>query len=147
MARWSRVSSHDGVVTAGTKELNHMAGREGLRTGSRMTRRDCVRIGAIGLGGLTLPDLFRLRSLAEDPKRIAPRAKSVILLFLSGGPSQLDMWDMKPDAPEEIRGSFRPIDTNVPGIQVCEHLPRMAKLADKYAIVRSVTHEQSAHPA
>ena len=123
-----------------------MTGRAGQGTGSRMTRRDCVRIGAIGLGGLTLPDLFRLRGLAEGVKA-APKAKSVILLFLSGGPSQLDMWDLKPDAPEEIRGTFRPIDTNVPGIQVAEHMPRMARLADKYAIVRSVTHEQSAHPA
>ena len=115
--------------------------------GRAMTRRDCVKIGAIGLGGLSLPELLRLRSVAGGPKALAPRAKSVIVLFLSGGPSQLDMWDMKPDAPEEIRGTFRPIDTVVPGIQVSEHMPRMAKLADKYAIVRSVTHEQSAHPA
>ena len=114
--------------------------------GRAMTRRDCVKVGAIGLGGLTLPDLFRLRGLAEGPKA-APKARSVIVLFLSGGPSQLDMWDMKPDAPEEVRGTFRPIDTNVPGIRICEHLPRMARLADKYAIVRSMTHEQSAHPA
>src|SRR3982751_6468505 len=116
-------------------------------SGRALIRRDFVKVGAIGLGGLTLPDLFRLRSLAEDPKTVAPKAKSVIVLFLSGGPSQLDMWDMKPDDPEEIRGSFRPIDTNVPGIQVCEQLPRMAKLAEKHEIVRSVTHEQSAHPA
>src|SRR3954452_23848762 len=122
-----------------------MTGRAGRRAGPRMTRRDCVRVGAIGLGGLGLPGLFRLRGLAEGAKE-APRAKSVILLFLSGGPSQLDMWDLKPDAPEEIRGTFRPIDTNVPGIQVAEHMPRMARLADRYAIVRSVTHEQSAHP-
>src|SRR3954467_10009454 len=112
-----------------------MTGRAGRGTGSRMTRRDCVRIGAIGLGGLTLPDLFRLRGLAEGVKA-APKAKSVILLFLSGGPSPLDMWDLKPAAPEEIRGTFKPIDTNVPGIQVAEHMPRMARLADKYAIVR-----------
>ena len=113
-----------------------------------VNRRDCIRIG---LGGLSLPGLLRLqaqaRAPADGPKKVAPTAKSVIVLFLSGGPSQLDLWDLKPDAPEEIRGSFRPIDTKVPGIQVCEHLPRMASLADKYAIVRSVTHDQSAHPA
>jgi Protein of unknown function (DUF1501) len=109
-----------------------------------MSRRECIRIG---LGGLTLPGLLRLQALAGGSTKAAPRAKSVIVLFLSGGPSQLDMWDMKPDAPEEIRGTFRPIETKVPGIQVCEHLPRMASLADKYAIVRSVSHEESAHPA
>jgi hypothetical protein len=75
------------------------------------------------------------------------KARSVILLFLSGGPAHQDMWDLKPDAPEEIRGTFRPIATNVPGIAICEHLPRMARLADRYAIVRSVTHLQSNHPA
>jgi len=123
-----------------------MTGRAGSGARSRMTRRDCVKIGAIGLGGLALPDLFRLRGLAEG-SRPAPKAKSVILLFLSGGPSQLDMWDMKPDAPVEIRGTFRPVDTNVPGLQVCQHMPRMARLADKYAIIRSVAHSQSAHPA
>ena len=109
-----------------------------------MTRRDWIKFG---VGSLTLPGFFRLQALAEAPKSLAPRAKSVIVLFLSGGPSQLDLWDMKPDAPEEIRGTFRPIETKVPGIRICEHLPRMASLADKYAIVRSVTHEQSAHPA
>ena len=117
-----------------------MTGRAGIN------RRDCLRIG---LGGLSLPGFLRLRALADGAggKAKAPTAKSVIVLFLSGGPSQLDMWDMKPNAPEEIRGAFRPIDTNVPGIQICEHLPRMARLADKYAIVRSVTHQESAHPA
>jgi hypothetical protein len=75
------------------------------------------------------------------------KAKSVILLFLSGGPSQLDMWDLKPEAPEEIRGTFRPIDTQVPGIQISEHLPRLARLADKYVIVRSVNHTTGNHPA
>ncbi len=109
-----------------------------------MTRRDWIKFG---VGGLTLPGLLRLQASAASPKSLAPRAKSVIVLFLSGGPSQLDMWDMKPDAPEEIRGTFRPIETKVPGIRICEHLPRMTSLADKFTVIRSVTHEQSAHPA
>ena len=74
-------------------------------------------------------------------------ARSVILMFLSGGPSHLDMFDLKPDAPEEIRGTFRPIDTNVPGIRLSEHLQRMARVADKYAIIRSMHHASGNHPA
>jgi hypothetical protein len=69
------------------------------------------------------------------------------MLFLSGGPSQLDMWDLKPEAPEEIRGTFKPIDTNVPGVRISELMPRMARLADKYAIIRSASHTSPNHPA
>jgi hypothetical protein len=69
------------------------------------------------------------------------------MLFLSGGPSQLDMWDLKPDAPEEVRGTFKPIDTNIPGIRISEHLPRSGQLADKYAIIRSMAHNSPNHPA
>jgi hypothetical protein len=117
-----------------------------------LTRRAIVRAGAIGLGGLTLPSLLRLERAAQAAPRLAGkessgRGKSVILLFLSGGPAHQDMWDLKPEAPETVRGTFRPIDTNVPGIQICEHLPRMARLADKYAIVRSLRHSQADHPA
>jgi hypothetical protein len=104
-----------------------------------------LRIGALGLGGLTLPGLFRLEQATAAPR--SAKAKSVILLFLSGGPSQLDMFDLKPQAPEEIRGTFKPIATNVPGIQVSEHLPCMARLADKYAVIRSMTHNNANHPA
>src|SRR3954462_9455012 len=105
-------------------------------------RRDILRIGALGLGGLPLPKLLR----ASTPTRPA-RARSVILLFLSGGPSQLDMWDLKPEAPEEIRGTFKPIATNVPGTRISEHLPRLARLADKDAIVRSMSHIDGTPPA
>src|SRR5207253_3091346 len=110
-------------------------------------RRSAIRLGAIGLGGLTLPELLRLQRLARAGIRAgaaapAGRARSVIVLFLSGGPAHQDMWDLKPDAPEEVRGTFRPIATNVAGIQVTEHMPRMARLADRYAIVRSVHHRQ-----
>lgn len=113
-----------------------------------LTRRAAIRLGGISLGGLTLPQLLRWerKGIAASPT-VGGKAKSVILLFLSGGPAHQDMWDLKPNAPEEVRGTFRPIATTVPGIDICEHLPRMARLADKYAIVRSVHHRQSGHPA
>src|SRR4051812_22517293 len=91
----------------------------GVRHCDGLSRRRVLQLGAVGLGGLSLPGLLRLEA-AETPR---PRARSVIMLFLSGGPSHLDMWDLKPDAPEEIRGSFRPTATRVPGIHVSEHLP------------------------
>ena len=113
-----------------------------------INRRTAIRLGGIGLGGLTLPNLLRLERQAQaGPDQPKARAKSVIILFLSGGPSHHDMWDLKPEAPEEIRGTFRPIATNVSGIEISEHMPRMARLADKYTIVRSVHHKQSGHPA
>ena len=114
-----------------------------------LTRRDLLRAGAVGLGGLTLPGLLRREqaAAAELAQRPAPKARSVVILFLSGGPSHLDMWDLKPEAPEEIRGTFRPIATSVPGIQISEHLPRTARLADRLAIIRSMHHGSSNHPS
>src|SRR4051794_4127943 len=95
--------------------------------GDRLTRRALIRLGAVGLGGRTPPGLWRLGRMARAGA--TGRAKSVTLLFLSGGPAHQDMWDLKPEAPEEVRGPFRPIETSVPGILVSEHLPRMARLA------------------
>src|SRR5262245_4540486 len=103
------------------------------------TRRDFLRVGGLSAGavGLSLADLVGLQQAgAADPSRDL----NCILLFLVGGPSQLDTWDLKPGAPENIRGPFRPIQTNVTGIQIGEHFPRMARMADRYAIVRSVHH-------
>src|SRR5262245_48741266 len=101
-------------------------------------RRDFLKIGTAGLFGMTLPDLLRLEAqTAEAPSR---RANSVIMLWLAGGPATIDMWDLKPNDPEGIRGEFKPIDTNVDGIQISEHLPKMAKVMDKCTIVRSVHH-------
>ena len=118
----------------------------GVRHCDGLTRRELLRVGAIGLGGLTLPRLLRLQAAAAEGRRKAT-AKSVIFLFLSGGPSQLDMWDLKPDAPEEVRGTFQPIATSVTGVQISEHLPRTARHADKYAILRAVHHTSANHPA
>jgi hypothetical protein len=105
-------------------------------SGDDITRRSFLRVGALTLGGLTLADVLRLR--AETPSESKPRQKSVIMIHLSGGPSHLDMYDMKPAAPSEYRGEFRPIKTNVPGLEICELMPMQAKIADKFAILRGV---------
>src|SRR5437773_5997851 len=103
-----------------------------------ITRRSFLRVGALSLSGLTLGEVLRLR--AEAPAPGARRQKSVIMIHLSGGPSHLDMYDMKPGAPPEYRGEFRPIRTNVPGMDVCELMPLQAKIADKFTILRGVQH-------
>ena len=97
-------------------------------------RRDFLRIGALGLGGLMLPDVLRLQAEAGTGKK--PRA--VIMVCLAGGPSHLDMYDLKPDAPSEVRGEFKPIKTNVPGFDICELFPLQSRIADKLALVRSL---------
>jgi hypothetical protein len=113
------------------------------------TRRELLRAGSLGLGGLTLASLLRLQEAAGGAARskAVGRARSVVVLFLSGGPSHLDMWDLKPDAPEEIRGTFRPVATSVPGVQISEHMPRSARMADRFTLVRSMRHGNSNHPA
>lgn len=100
-----------------------------------LTRRDFLHAGTVGLLGLTLSDLFKLKAYGAVD---GDNDVNVILLFLVGAPSQLDTWDMKPDAPAEVRGPYKPIGTNVPGIQIAEVFPRMAKHADKFALLRSV---------
>src|SRR5262245_40487403 len=105
------------------------------KTCDGVTRRDFLRVGSLGIGGLTLVDVLRLRAHGADgPKR----CRSVIMVFLSGGPSHIDMYDMKPDAPAEFRGEFNPIATKVSGLSVCELMPLHAKIADKLSIVRSL---------
>ncbi len=114
-----------------------------------ITRRDLVRVGALGTMGLGLPELLRGEAAAAAAAKAVGKTgkspKNCIIFFLMGGQSQLDMWDMKPDAPEMIRGEFKPISTNVDGIQICEHMPRLAKMADKFAIIRSMTHYVKNH--
>ncbi len=107
-----------------------------------VSRRDFLRAGALGLGGLTLADVLRLRAASGE----RTPARSVIMVCLAGGPSHLDMYDLKPDAPAEVRGDFKPIKTNVPGIDLCELFPLQAKVADKLAVVRTVQwHEPMQH--
>ena len=116
-------------------------------------RREFLQVGFSGLLGLSLPDVWRCglaprrraRAVRRAKPTPAPRAKSVILVFLTGGLSHLDSFDMKPEAPDGIRGEFKPIETTVPGIQFCEHLPRLAARADKLAIVRSLSHAYTNH--
>lgn len=104
-----------------------------------LSRRNFLRIGGLGTAGLTLPDLFRAQARGPDSSGDRPgKARSCIFIFLQGGPSHLETFDLKPDAPAEIRGEFRPIATNVPGISIGEHFPLLARHADKCAIVRSV---------
>jgi len=107
-----------------------------------MKRRDMLRVGALTLGGLTLAQYSRLANAGAVKSGKAERA---IFIELSGGPSHIDTFDLKPDAPDQIRGSFKPIATNVPGIQISEHLPKLAKVADKFAILRGVSHTLAAH--
>src|SRR5438876_6365090 len=104
-------------------------------------RRDALRLGVAGLFGmgLTLPKLLA----ATEGKQT--KDVSLIFLFLHGGLSTIDTFDMKPEAPAEFRGEFKPIDTNVPGLQVCEHLPRTAKHMDKFSLIRSFRHPDSNH--
>jgi hypothetical protein len=107
---------------------------------SSLSRREFLRAGALALGGVTLADVLAAR--AAKP---AARDTSVILLYLHGGPSHLETYDLKPDAPLAYRSVFNPIRTNVPGIDVCEHFPRQAKIADKFALVRSLNHDVNIH--
>src|SRR3954468_6239203 len=101
-----------------------------------LSRRGFLKAGALAVGGLTLADLLRLKARAAPGSGTA--GKAVIMVYLNGGPSHVDLYDMKPDAPEEYRGEFRPIKTNVPGMEICELLPLQARVADKFAIVRNM---------
>jgi hypothetical protein len=105
-----------------------------------INRRNFLRLGGLGIGGLTLADVLRLRaaSAQSQPAGTQKTPRSVIMVCLSGGPSHLDMYDLKPEAPVDYRGEFKPIHTNVPGFDICEHMPLQAQIADKLALVRSL---------
>src|SRR5207237_9462147 len=105
-------------------------------------RRSFVKAGVLGSMGLSLADLFRAEARATPG---STRQTSVIILWMRGGPAHQDTWDPKPNAPVEYRGEFRPIATATPGVQVCEHLPRLARMTDRLAIIRSMSHTDVDH--
>jgi hypothetical protein len=106
-------------------------------------RRDFLKIGTAGLFGLTLPQLLRLEARADGTK--ARKANAVIMLWLGGGPATIDMWDLKPEAPDGIRGEFKPMPTRAAGVQISEHLPKTAAVADRLTVVRSLAHTIPSH--
>jgi hypothetical protein len=108
-----------------------------------VTRRDFLRIGGLGLGGLSLSQLLR----AEAQAGIARSHKAVIMIFLAGGPPHMDMFDLKPEAPSDIRGEYAPISTNVAGLDICEHMPQLAQMMDKFALIRSLVGAGGDHSA
>jgi hypothetical protein len=125
---------------------------QGPRHPRGLTRRTLLQVGYSGLLGINLPALLSDRARAAANARSAgagagagPRPKSVILVFLTGGASHVDTFDMKPEAPAEIRGEFRPIATRVPGLEICEHLPRLASQAERWALIRSLSHGDNSH--
>src|SRR5258706_4945754 len=122
---------------------------------TQFSRRTLLRVGGAGLLGLTMPKFLRAQDAkltpagaptgAEALKKLAPTAKSVMFLYQFGGPSHIDMFDMKPDAPEGIRGPHKPISSNLSGVQVSEHLPRVAKIMNKVTLIRSMYHTMKNH--
>jgi hypothetical protein len=120
------------------------AKQKGFCDGS--TRRGFLKAGALGCAGLSLADLLCLRAQAAPAAEATARGKSVIMVWLPGGPSHIDSYDMKPDAPPEFRGEFKPIQTNVPGIQLCELMPLQARIADKLSILRGLRMGYLDHP-
>jgi uncharacterized protein (DUF1501 family) len=108
-----------------------------------LSRRSFLKVGTLSIGGLTLADLLRLR--AHGAAEAGASGRAIIMVYLNGGPSHVDLYDLKPDAPVEYRGEFKPIHTNVPGVHMCELMPLQAKIADKLAIIRNMKFSQQGH--
>ncbi len=111
-------------------------GKKQKRLCDGLSRRDFLQVGTLGLGGLTLADLLRLK--AQGAQQTKSSHKSLIMIYLCGAPSHVDLYDMKPLAPAEYRGEFKPIQTNVSGMEICELMPLQAKIADKLTIIRNL---------
>ncbi|WP_339749033.1 DUF1501 domain-containing protein [uncultured Rubinisphaera sp.] len=114
-----------------------------VRCGGPVSRRAFLQAGALGVGGFGLTDFLRLK--AEAGQTVGPDHPAVIFVWLPGGPPHMEMYDLKPEAPADYRGDYWPIKTNVPGLDVCEHMPMHAKCADRYTIIRSISHEFADH--
>ena len=115
-------------------------------TKTKLSRREILRAGLVGFSSLTLPGLYGLRAASAAAPKPAENT-AVILVWLRGGASHLETFDPKPEAPSDYRGPYSPIDTNIPGIRIGELLPKLATIADKYAILRSMAHTGGGHPA
>ena len=111
----------------------------------RQDRRGFLRSGFLGFAGLSMSNLLRLEAQAKAAGGKTARDKSVIILWMRGGPSQHETWDPKPDAPQDYRGAFGAMSTSVPGIQICDLLPLSAKIQHKYSIIRSLHHNDAGH--
>ena len=121
--------------------LTILGGRRGAGFCDHVTRRDFLTIGGMAVGGIALPHVLK----AETEARTGHSHKAIINIYLPGGPSHIDMWDLKPNAPKEIRGEFDPIQTNVPGIEICELFPRVAQMMDKFIPIRSICDADGLH--
>src|SRR5437667_7262049 len=128
--------------------LKHSFACAGFHAAS-FSRRHALKVGGLGLLGLTLPKLLQAEETRNSKPATrsspAPRAKSVIFLYQFGGPSHIDMFDMKPNAPQAIRGSHQPISSKADGIAISEHLPRLGKVMDKVTLIRSMHHHMKNH--
>ncbi|MBT6723020.1 MAG: DUF1501 domain-containing protein, partial [Planctomycetaceae bacterium] len=116
-------------------------GKQGYCDG--MARRDFLKIGGMAMGGLSMANMYD----ADLQAKTGSNHRAIINIYMPGGPSHIDLWDLKPDAPSEIRGDFRPIKTNVPGIEICEHFPKMAQMMDKFIPIRSISDADGRHDA
>jgi hypothetical protein len=134
-----------GDVDRVVEEKTMLSGRDAKTGAGRgMSRRTLLKVGSLALGNFTLADYLRCRAQAASAAR--PRQETAVIhVFMGGGPSQIDLYDLKPAAPAEIRGEFSPISTSVPGVQICEHLPHLAGALEHLTIVRSVSHGEASH--
>jgi hypothetical protein len=122
--------------------------RDTIDVGGKISRRTALRVGSLALGGLSLADLLRNRAVAVEAtagSKQSTRPTAVIQVFMGGGPSHIDLYDLKPDAPAELRGEFRPISSRLPGVQLGELVPGLAGVMDRIALVRSVSHTNASH--